>query len=163
MGTGNFVGATDALAKRPAQAPRTRRARRARRATSRTTTPTAKAREVSATELEQIIAAGARPLLLDAYAPWCGPCQFMLPELDVVAQRYGDAVDILKLDTEQYPDLASAMRIRGLPTLMFIKDTELLFRMEGALPSVEIEKLVNYLFFDGPKPGSEKPEPIDED
>ncbi len=45
---------------------------------------------------------------------------------------------------------------RRLPTLFFIKDGELKFRMEGALPAEELEKLINYFFFDGPRPGGEK-------
>lgn len=44
---------------------------------------------------------------------WCGPCQFLLPQLDIVAEKFGDRLDILKFDTEQYPKLASALRVRG--------------------------------------------------
>lgn len=76
----------------------------------------------------------------------------MAPELDTLSKRYGDAIDILKLDTEKYSELASAMMVRGLPTLFFINEGQLKFRMEGALPAHELEKLVNYFFFKGPRP-----------
>lgn len=82
----------------------------------------------------------------------CGPCKILAGELQELSQRFGDAVDVLKLDTEKYGDLASAMMIRGLPTIMFIKDTTLLFRTEGAVGVDDLESLVNYFFFNGPKP-----------
>lgn len=77
------------------------------------------------------------------------------PELEKLAGRYKDAVDILKFDTEAndaHMDMASAMMVRGLPTLFFIKDGQLLYRMEGALPAESLEIIVDHLFFDGPKP-----------
>lgn len=82
----------------------------------------------------------------------CGPCKILAGELQELSGRFGDSIDILKLDTEKHGDLASAMMIRGLPTVMFIKDTTLLFRTEGAVPADDLESLVNYFFFDGPKP-----------
>ncbi|PXF47579.1 Thioredoxin Y, chloroplastic [Gracilariopsis chorda] len=110
------------------------------------------AREVSAEELETVLQANERPLLVDAFAQWCGPCQYLIPQLDIVADKFGDRLDILKFNTELYPDLSSALMIRGLPTLFFIKDGKLLYRMEGALSAEQLEKLVDYVLFDGPQP-----------
>lgn len=112
----------------------------------------AKAVKVTADELEVKLQACERPVLLDAFAEWCGPCQFLIPHLDAVADKYGDRLDVLKLDTEEFPDLASALMIRGLPTLFFIKDGKLRYRMEGAVTTEQLDKLVDYLLFDGPQP-----------
>ncbi|CAN8066331.1 unnamed protein product [Agarophyton chilense] len=109
-----------------------------------------KAREVSAQELEKVLQANERPLVVDAFAKWCGPCQYLIPQLDIVADKFGERLDIVKLDTELYPDLASALMIKGLPTLFFIKDGKLQYRMEGALGAPELEKLIDYILFNGP-------------
>lgn len=83
-----------------------------------------KAQEVSAEQLELMVETNERPLVIDAFAQWCGPCQFLLPQLDIVAERFGDALDILKLDTEVHPDLASALMVRGY-VFMFLSFSNL--------------------------------------
>lgn len=115
-------------------------------------------REVSAEELEVALQANARPMLVDAFAKWCGPCQFLLPQLDIVAEKFGDRLDILKFDTEQYPKLASALRVRGLPTLFFVKDGKLRYRMEGALTAEQLEEVIEFVLFDGPPPSFAAPQ-----
>lgn len=72
-----------------------------------------KAREVTADELESVLEANQRPVLVDAFAEWCGPCQYLIPQLDILASRLGHKVDVVKLDTEKFPDLASALMVRG--------------------------------------------------
>ena len=109
-------------------------------------------RQVSADEAEASIKASARPTLFVASATWCGPCQFLAPELDTVAGIYKDSVDILKMDTDEYPDMASAMLVRGLPSLYFIQNAKLLYKMEGAVPAVRLEQMINFFFFNGPRP-----------
>ena len=52
-------------------------------------------------------------MILLAIEEWCGPCQFLIPQLDLLAEKYGDKLDIVKFDTEEFPDLASALMIRG--------------------------------------------------
>ena len=109
-------------------------------------------RELSADEVEATVKGSARPILFVASARWCGPCQFIAPELHKLADIYKDAVDIIKMDTDEYPDMASAMLVRGLPSLYFIKNAQLLYKMEGALPAEKLEEFVNFFFFNGPRP-----------
>lgn len=85
------------------------------------------------------------PLLVDFYAPWCGPCQFLLPVLDELAARYEGRLRILKVDTESEPELASALAIRGLPTLCFVRDGALKYRMEGALAADELAQIIDQI------------------
>lgn len=75
----------------------------------------------------------------------CGPCQFLLPVLDELAARYEGRLRILKVDTESEPELASALAIRGLPTLCFVRDGALKYRMEGALAADELAQIIDQI------------------
>lgn len=77
--------------------------------------------------------------------PRCGPCQFLLPVLDELAARYEGRLRILKVDTESEPELASALAIRGLPTLCFVRDGALKYRMEGALAADELAQIIDQI------------------
>lgn len=80
----------------------------------------------------------------------CGPCQFLLPILDELAARYEGRLRILKVDTESEPELASALAIRGLPTLCFVRDGALKYRMEGALAADELASIIDQILLDVP-------------
>eukprot|EP00168_Porphyra_purpurea_P010052 TRINITY_DN2474_c0_g1_i5.p3 TRINITY_DN2474_c0_g1~~TRINITY_DN2474_c0_g1_i5.p3 ORF type:complete len:132 (-),score=29.91 TRINITY_DN2474_c0_g1_i5:577-972(-) len=80
----------------------------------------------------------------------CGPCQFLLPILDELAARYEGRLRILKVDTESEPELASALAIRGLPTLCFVRDGALKYRMEGALAADELASIIDQILLDTP-------------
>lgn len=97
-------------------------------------------------------AQASTPLLVDVYAHWCGPCQLMAPQLDKVADAYGERVRIGKIDADVEDDLAEYLRVHALPTLLFIKDKNVVGRLEGALMQDEITAWIEHLFFDGPKP-----------
>lgn len=76
------------------------------------------------------------PILLDVYATWCGPCQFLVPELQSAAEELGSDVRIMKLDSDKYPGLASQLKVGGLPTLILFDGgdrSKEVDRMEGAL------------------------------
>ncbi|EED87900.1 hypothetical protein THAPSDRAFT_264663, partial [Thalassiosira pseudonana CCMP1335] len=73
-------------------------------------------------------------ILLDVYATWCGPCQFLTPQLEMLAEELGPAVRILKLDSDKYPRLASLLKVQGLPTLVYFDGgNNSGGRVEGAL------------------------------
>ena len=57
------------------------------------------------------------PILVDVFAVWCGPCQLMAPELDKVAEKFGDKLRVLKIDADDEDEVASSLQIRGLPTV----------------------------------------------
>ncbi|MFT3915996.1 MAG: thioredoxin [Anaeromyxobacteraceae bacterium] len=80
-------------------------------------------------------------VLIDWWAPWCGPCRTFGPTYEKVAGRYPD-VTFGKVNTEDEQDLAGAFDIRSIPTLMILRDRVLLFSQAGALPEAALEDLV---------------------
>lgn len=110
-----------------------------------------KAREID-TESFKELAQGSRPLLVDVYATWCGPCQLMAPHLDQVADDYADRVDVVKIDADVEEELAAYLRVQGLPTLLFISERRVVGRIEGAMMKDEISSWIEHHFFDGIKP-----------
>ena len=96
-------------------------------------------RQVNTAEFEEEIQDCSTPIILDVFAVWCGPCQLMAPQLELVAEKLGDKVRVLKIDADDEPVVASTLRVQGLPTVMFISDMSVVMRAEGALMADELE------------------------
>lgn len=88
---------------------------------------------------------GARPVLIDFSAEWCGPCKMMGPILKEVAGKMGDKVRILKIDVDKNPDVAQQHRIVSVPTLMVFKNGEAVFRQSGVMQAPQIVDVLNRL------------------
>jgi thioredoxin 1 len=85
-----------------------------------------------------------KPLIIDAYAEWCGPCQQMTPIFQEIAKELADKYTFLKLDVDENPDLAARFKVRSVPTIVFVKNGEVRgvrvgFMNKNALKT-EIEK-----------------------
>ncbi len=80
-------------------------------------------------------------VLIDWWAPWCGPCRVFGPTYEKVAQKHPD-ITFGKVNTEDQPDLAGSFEIRSIPTLMILRDKVLLFSQPGALPEAALEDLI---------------------
>lgn len=91
---------------------------------------------------QELVAKSDVPLLVDFYAPWCGPCQMMAGILEQVNAKMNQQVRIIKINTENYPQLASQYQVQALPTLVLFKQGEPALRIEGVLP---VEQLVQRL------------------
>lgn len=85
------------------------------------------------------------PLVLDCWAPWCGPCRSVAPVLDQLAKEYAGRVKIAKLNTDQNQRTSANYSIQSIPTLLFFKDGKLVNRQVGALPKREIERLIRQI------------------
>lgn len=109
-------------------------------------------RQVNTAEFEEAIQDCSTPIIVDIFAVWCGPCQLMAPQLEQVAEHFGDRVRFMKIDSDEEPEVASVLKINGLPTTLFISDMSVVARAEGMLMSKEITELVEHHFFGGPAP-----------
>jgi len=82
-----------------------------------------------------------KPLIVDFWAPWCGPCINFAPVFEEVASKHEDVV-FAKINTEENPELSNGMGIRSIPTLMVFREQVLLFSHAGALTQSQLEELV---------------------
>ena len=81
----------------------------------------------------EIIQSG-KPVLVDFFAEWCGPCKMMAPILKDVLKEVGDAVTIIKVDVDKSPQAASKYQVQGVPTLIIFKNGKALWRQSGVVP-----------------------------
>jgi len=107
-----------------------------------------KAQEINNQNFEQEVLKCGKPVLVDFYAPWCGPCQMMGPVLDELAEEMGDKVKIVKLNTEEADNaqLAQKYQIMSIPNLKLFKNGEVIknivgFRMKDQLKA-DLESVV---------------------
>ncbi len=80
-------------------------------------------------------------VLVDFWAPWCGPCRMFAPIYEAVAERYPDVV-FAKVNTEEQQELAAHFAIRSIPTLMMFREQVILFQQAGALPESALEEII---------------------
>jgi thioredoxin 1 len=86
-----------------------------------------------------------RPVLIDFWAPWCGPCRAIAPVLEEIAQELGDKVTIGKVNVDEHPDLAVRFGVQAIPQLLFFKEGALKDKLVGAVPKRELIKRLDAL------------------
>ncbi len=87
---------------------------------------------------QDLLNTATHPVLVDFYATWCGPCQMMAPVLEQVGTHLRDRLQIVKIDTDKYPQLASQYQIQALPTLVLFKNGQPVERIEGAMQAPQL-------------------------
>ncbi|KAL1823484.1 hypothetical protein ACET3Z_010262 [Daucus carota] len=97
-----------------------------------------KAKKQSFSTFDEMLATSEKPVLVDFYATWCGPCQMMVPILNEVSASLEDKIMIVKIDTEKYPGIADKYSIQALPTMIIFKDGKPCDRVEGALTASQL-------------------------
>jgi thioredoxin 2 len=93
--------------------------------------------------LEELIAQSDLPILIDFWAPWCGPCKMFTPTFEASAKAHANQVIHVKVDTQQYPAIGNRFNIRSIPTLTFFKRGKEIDRVSGALPPEQLQQFIN--------------------
>jgi len=86
--------------------------------------------------------ASEKPVLIDFFATWCGPCQMLTPILKQVKDSLGERVSVIKIDVDNNQELASKMGVRGVPTMMLYQNGQQLWRQSGVLSKEEIIQII---------------------
>ncbi|KAA8537910.1 hypothetical protein F0562_027510 [Nyssa sinensis] len=84
--------------------------------------PLVEAKKQTFSSFDDLLVNSEKPILVDFYATWCGPCQFMVPILNEVSDSMNDKIHVVKIDTEKYPSIADKYGIEALPTFIIFKD-----------------------------------------
>ena len=100
---------------------------------------------LSQSEFEEKVLKSDKPVLVDFWAEWCGPCKTLLPVIDEVANDLGANAVVFKVNVDENGDLAQKYGIRGIPTLMFFKNGEAAKTLVGVQPKEEIKKSLEEL------------------
>lgn len=96
----------------------------------------------AAKETFRDIICGEKPVLVDFFAEWCGPCKIMKPVLDELRQLTGDKVRILKIDIDRNPAITNSLNISGVPTLILYKNGKILWRQSGVLSAKQLQSVI---------------------
>lgn len=93
-------------------------------------------------EFEEKVLKSSIPVIVDFWAPWCGPCRMVAPTLDKLAKEHAGELLVAKVNTDEHSNWASRYQVQGIPTMLFIANGKLVHRQVGALPEPMLREVV---------------------
>lgn len=84
-------------------------------------------------------------VMVDFWAVWCGPCQMVAPIVDELAKEYAGKLKVRKLNTDENPEIAGRYQVMSIPTILFLKDGQVVERLVGARPKRQFKELIDSL------------------
>jgi len=93
-----------------------------------------KVKQIKDTTFDKEVLECSKPVLVDFWAPWCGPCRMVGPVIDEIAVEYTDSIKVVKVNTDQNPSTAASYGIRSIPTLLIFDKGDVVDTIVGAIP-----------------------------
>ena len=100
------------------------------------------AKVITNTNFQDLVADG-KPVMIDFWATWCGPCRILSPTVDEIADEYADRITVAKCNVDDAEEIASQFRIMSIPTLIFLKDGVVVDKRVGVVSKAEIVSIIN--------------------
>jgi thioredoxin 1 len=100
-------------------------------------------RELDDATFQDGINRGARPVLVDFWAPWCPPCRILAPTIEAIAEQFDGRADVAKLDIDRNPETAAAHGIRSIPTVLIFRGGRVVDRIIGLQPQSRYERALD--------------------
>ena len=100
------------------------------------------AKVITNTNFQEVIA-GDKPVMIDFWATWCGPCRILSPTVDEIADEYADKITVAKCNVDDAEEIAMQFRIMSIPTLIFLKGGEVVDKRVGVVSKDEIGSIIN--------------------
>ena len=106
----------------------------------------AKMTNIDSTTFTEKVLNNDKPVLVDFWAPWCGPCKQIKPHVDKIGNDYAGRADVVLVNTDENPDLATKYGVSGLPSLLVFKNGEVINRTAGSVTPPQIRSLMDAAF-----------------
>jgi thioredoxin 1 len=92
---------------------------------------------------EKVVMQSTLPVVVDFWAPWCGPCRMVAPTLDKIAKENSGKLVVAKVNTDENPEWAMRFGVQGIPTMLFIDKGKIVHKQVGALPEPMLKQVIS--------------------
>ena len=103
------------------------------------------AQEVNDTNFDEVVLKSDKPVVVDFWAEWCGPCRMIAPAIEEISRDFAGKAVVVKCDVDNSPGIAAKFGIRNIPTVLFFKNGQVADKQVGAVPKVNFVNKLNVL------------------